>query len=177
MKFIKNNSGTTFLEIIVSISLFAVAVISVVEIFMLVLNGQRTAIASRNINENMLYAFEVMNKDLRMAHIDSGDCSNVADTSIYDVNASGDELYFKNYHSECIHYYLENDRIKVDKNLDSGYLTPDEIKVSNLKFIVQESNQLEQAMVTMKMDIETIGGKAKNKEEMKIQTTISSRYY
>lgn len=181
MNFLKNNSGTTFLEIIVSISLFAVAILSVLEIFTIVLDSQRNAIASRNINENMLYAFEIMGKELRMAHIDSGDCLDVGDTNIYDVNASKDELFLKNYHNECIHYYLEDNRIKVDKdstsNSLSGYLTPDEIKVSNLKFIVQDNYHTKQSMVTMKMDIETVGGKVKNKEEMKIQTTISSRYY
>ncbi len=177
MNFLKNNSGTTLLEIIVSISLFAVAVISVVEIFTLVLDSQRNAIASSNVQENMRYAFEVMTKELRMARIDSGDCADVGDTEIYHVNIDNDELFFKNYHNECIHYYLEDSGIKVDKNLNSGYLTPDEIKISNLKFIVQDNYHSKQSMVTMKMDIETVGGKVKNKQEMKIQTTISSRYY
>ena len=177
MNLTKNNSGTTLLEIMVSVALFAVAVISVVEIFTFVLNSQRVAIASRNINENMLYAFEVMNKEMRMAHINVDGCANVGTNKVYNTSINKDQLFFKNYHNECVRYYLDNDRIKVDKNLNSGYLTPDEIQVSNLKFIVEDNYHVQQSKVTMKMDVETIGGHAKNREKMKIQTTISSRYY
>lgn len=179
--FLGCQKGLTFLEVIVSLGLFAVSFIAVIEIFVLVLDGQRNAIASNNLQDNIRYAFEAMSKDLRMAHIDSGDCINVDDVKVYDVNMAQDELYFKNYHHECIHYYLDDNRIKVDKDANgesnSGYLTPDEIKISNLKFIVDDNYHTRQSIVTMKMDIETVGGKDKNRQEMKIQTTISSRYY
>ena len=179
---IKDQKGVTFLEIIVSISLFAVSVISIVQIFFLVLDSQRNAIGARNIQENIRYAFEVMSKELRMARLDNGDCSLVDDDKIYDDNDLGVYLRFKNYHNECVEYSLENDangigRIKIERDSDSGYITPDEIDVNNLKFIVDDDYHHGQSITTIKADVETVRGLLKNKQEMEIQTSISSRYY
>lgn len=182
---IKDNSGLTLLEMIVSISLFVVALLSVTQIFILVIEGQRNAIAARNVQENMRYALEVMAKELRNAHLDNGECGaddpvNVDDDLIYDDDNLGNYLKFKNYHHECAQYSLENDaegigRIKITRDNNSGYITPNEINVANLKFNTSDGSA--QPLVTIKIDIETVGGKVKHKQEMEIQTTISARYY
>jgi len=177
-KMIINKKGTTLLEMVVALALFSTAMLSATEIFLLVIEGQRNAIAAQNLQENMRYSFETMAKELRMAHKDQGgDCNMVNDERIYEADVTNKELYFKNYHDQCVRYYIDNDRLKIDRDLDVAYITPDEIKVSNLKFDVVDDIQNKQSRVTMKMDIENLGGKALYRKNMKIQTTLSSRYY
>lgn len=169
------------IEMIVAVSIFAITVVSLTEIFTLMLNGQRSAIASRNLQENMRYAFEVMAKEVRMAHVNASwhnviFCPNITDGKIYESGGiNGTELRFKNYHNECTVYSLDNGRIKIERDGIWGYITPDEISVSGLKFLVTDNYSTRQSFVTMKMDIETVG--MKNNQNMTIQTSLSSRYY
>ncbi|MBL7057706.1 prepilin-type N-terminal cleavage/methylation domain-containing protein [Patescibacteria group bacterium] len=186
-RIVKNNKGVTLIELMVSVALFAITIVAVTQIFITLLNGQKNAIAARNLQENIRFAFEVMAKELRMARIDDGICSEIDNNKVYDNDAGYNEsavyLKFKNYHNECVKYYLEDDRIKIDRDGVSGFMTPDEIKVSNLKFLVKDANggsganSREQSIVTLRMDIEAINTKAIYAQEMQIQTSISSRYY
>ena len=168
------------IEMIVAVSIFAITVVSLTEIFTLMLNGQRSAIASRNLQENIRYAFEVMAKEVRMARInavwhDVSSCDNITVGKIYESYSNGAELRFKNYHNECTVYSLEDGRIKIERDGVYGYITPDEIRVSDLEFLVTDNYTTRQSFVTMKMDIETVG--IKNNQNMTMQTSLSSRYY
>jgi len=180
-KIIKNNLGVTLLEMIVSVALFSVVVISATQIFKMVVEGQRNAIAAQNIQESIRYAFETMVKEVRMAQKDeSGTCTGGAN-KIYGVSADNSELYFINYHGDCTEYYLEADangifRLKIDRGLASAYITSNDIQISNLEFFVVDNLSSLQSMVTIKMDIEAIG-KEMHKQKMTIQTTVSARYY
>jgi len=174
----QNNLGVTLLEMLVAVALFSVTILSATQIFKMVIEGQRNAIAAQNVQESMRYAFETMAKEIRMAQKDDGSCA--AAGHVYSTNVDNSELYFINYHGDCVAYYLEYDgdipRLKVDRGLASAFVTPDEIKVSNLEFIVDDNVSAIQSIVTIKMDIEAVG-KEMHKQTMKIQTTISSRYY
>ena len=191
---LNNNAGVTIIEMLISIALFSFAIIAVMEIFVAVIDGQQNSIASRNLQESMRYTFEVMAKDIRMARLDetaserNDYCDDVGSNKVYDngeaYGEDADVLFFRNYHNECMKYYLEDGRIKVDRDLSSAYLTPDEIIVSNLKFLVKDNysgshptTNREQSIVTIRMDINTKNTKVKHAQNMKIQTSISSRYY
>lgn len=179
-KIIKNNFGATLLEMIVAVALFSVTILAATEIFQMVVEGQRSAIAAQNTQESMRYALEVMSKEIRMAQKSApGDCWSQLDGKVY--NLQGNQLRFKNIYEECVTYLLEDDingisRLKIKRDAVSDYITPDEIKVSNLKFIVNDNVGSIQSSVTLNMDVEAVG-KELHKSKMKIQTTISSRYY
>ena len=178
-KIIKNKSGVTLLEMMVAVAIFTVVMLSATKIFQMVIESQRSAIAAQNLQESMRYAFEVMAKEIRMAQKDvggAGQCPNVGNGKIYDTNSDKDELNFKNFNDDCVKYYLDNNRLKINRDTDSGYITSDEIEVSNLEFIVIDDVDTVQSMVTIKMDIEAVGS-GLHKQAMKMQTTISSRYY
>lgn len=178
MNKIKNKFGFSLLEIIVATALFSTTIISAVEIFSLVLSAQRNAIASKNLQEDIRYAFEAIAKEVRMARINNGNCATVGENKIYDLGSSGGtELYFKNYHDECVKYSLENNRLKIERGANAGYITPDEVKINSLKFIVHDNYPVDQSSATMVMDVETIVGKKVDTQRMLIQTTLSSRYY
>ena len=170
---IKNKKGVTLLELTVAVAIFSVIILSTTQIFKMVLDGQRNAIAAQNIQESMRYAFEVVSKEIRMAQKGSGGECNGLNNNIYLTEngvAMGNELYFKNYIGECVKYYLDLGRIKIDRGINSGYITPDEISVTSLVFFVVDSVGINQSKVTMVMDVEA-AGKEMHKQTMKIHNS------
>lgn len=166
------------MELTVAVALFAVTIVSAMSIFRLVAEGQRNAIASQNIQASMRYALEVISKEIRMAQkADGGDCPGYGlSGKVYKTNSNND-LYLKNYKGECVKYILNNNRLEITRAGTPAFITPDDIKISNLKFTVKDVSTTEQPLVTISMDAEMAAGSSMHKQPMKIQTTISSRYY
>ena len=184
----QNKKGVTLLEITVAVAIFSVVILSATEIFRMVIEGQRNAIASQNVQESMRYAFETMAKEIRTAIASNDDCESLfnppagATNKVFNTttNSEGDILYFKNKDGDCVAYYLEDETLKVIRESNIASTTPGKIKITNLDFKVTDDligafHSL-QPLVTMKMDIEA-AGKEMHKQTMKMQTTISSRYY
>ena len=184
----QNKKGVTLLEITVAVAIFSVVMLSATEIFRMVIEGQRNAIASQNVQESMRYAFETMAKEIRTAVASNHDCESLfnppagATNKVFNTttNSEGDILYFKNKDGDCVAYYLEDETLKVIRESNIASTTPGKIKITNLDFKVTDDligafHSL-QPLVTMKMDIEA-AGKEMHKQTMKMQTTISSRYY
>ncbi|MDD5071728.1 MAG: prepilin-type N-terminal cleavage/methylation domain-containing protein [Patescibacteria group bacterium] len=185
---LKNNKGVTLLEVTVAVAIFSVVMLSATEIFRMVIESQRNAIASQNIQENIRYAFEAMGKEIRTATISNYDCESLfsppatAINKVYNttVNSGGDILYFKNKDGICTAYYLEGEVLKVIRGENTASITPAKLSVSNLEFKVVDDLigdfHSRQPRVTMKVDITAVG-KEMHKQTMEMQTTISSRYY
>lgn len=175
-----NHHGVTLIELLVSLTLFSVVMLAATAIFQLVVEGQRSAIAAQNTQDNMRYFFETISKEVRSAKKDlSGACTGVAGR-VYATNVSEDILYFKNYRDYCTTYYLANNIMMISRDdLSSPPIiastTPNEIKVSNLKFKIIDDG-VKQPAVTLKLEVEAIGKKL-NQQPLKMQTTISSRLY
>ena len=191
LKKIKFVKGVSLIELVVSVTIFSVLIISATQIFKMVIDGQRSAISAQNVQENMRYAMEKMSKEIRMAGVSNHDCeamfSSPRPTAVFKVFNTADggqKLYFKNKNDECIIYYLENNRLKIMASTISGnitdFITPAKVEVSNLKFYVDDdliaAFHSKQPYVTMVMDVRAIG-LAIHEQKMKIQMTISSRYY
>lgn len=185
---VKNKKGVTLLEMMVAVAIFSVVMLSATEIFRMVIEGQRNAIASQNTQESMRYAFETMAKEVRTAVISNHDCESlfsppaIATNKVYNIttNSEGDILYFKNKDSVCVAYYLEDGALKVIRGEETASTIPSKVKMTNLDFRVTDDfigafHSL-QPLVSMKMDVTAIG-KEMHKQAIKIQTTISSRYY
>ena len=185
---IKNKFGTTLLEIMVTVSIFVILMLSAVEIFKAVINGQRNAIAAQNLQESIRYAMETIAKEIRSAKKVGAVCESlfgvlyvIPSYQVYNVFGYDDILYFENKDGVCVSYYLENNRLKIDHSGIADFLTPDELKITNLKFVVADdligvSPRTIEPKVTLVMDVEAVG-KEMHKQTMKIQTTISARYY
>jgi len=174
-------AGFSLIEVLISVVLFSMIILSATEIFKLVIDGQRSALASQNVQESLKYFFEVMDKEMRMAHKNNGICSGIEDDQIFAVTANsyGDVLRFKNRYGECIEYALaldgENQRFKITRGVNSAYISPSKIRVNNLHFILNNTAGT-QPMVTVNFQAWALD-EAQFKSEMKIQTTITSRYY
>lgn len=176
----KNNHGVSLIELIVSITLFSVLMLAATQIFKMVIDGQRNAISAQNTQESMRYALEKMSKEIRAAQISNTDCNGAAVYKIFNTDAIGAELYFKNKSGECVTYYLENNRLKIMVGATADFITSAKIEVSNLKFYLTDdligADHSVQPYVTMVMDVKAVGPVI-HEQKMKIQMTASSRYY
>jgi prepilin-type N-terminal cleavage/methylation domain-containing protein len=172
--------GFSLTEILVSVLLFALIITGALNVFRLVIESQRTALATQNVEENLKYFLEVTSKEIRMAKRSTGTCG-VPVGQIYANEIVGDSqvLKFKNYHGECVVYDINSERFRVQRGLRTGFLTPASIKVTKASFLIKHNGNLpekQQGMVVMSLTAEALG-KELNRSEMKIQTTLTSRYY
>lgn len=176
----KSNRGFTLMEIIVSMALFASIVLSAAQIFKMVIESQRNAIIAQNMQGGARYAFDTMSKEIRMAQKDeAGNCTGEGNANrVYAVSADGQELYFKNYHGECVAYYLdsENEALMIERHGYVAKTLPDKIKVKSLQFSIVDDIDNVQSLVTANLEVEAEGKEAE-KQNMIIQTAVSSRYY
>lgn len=201
-KYLKNQKGTTLLELMVAISLFVVVILLATSIFQSVMEGQQGAIAGQNTQESMRYFLEMMSREVRTAlgenegtvcHQEDPDAS-VGTYKTYNVtdyvggNDEGRALHFRNKDNECVTYKLDNGCVFVSRKREDdasliyeGCITPDEIIVSDLLFYIidDETNTFHsvQPLITIRMDAEANLGKERHRNQMSIQTSVSSRYY
>lgn len=190
IKKIKAESGVSLIELIASVAIFAFLVLLASQIFKMTIDGQRNSISAQNVQENMRYALEKMSKEIRMAQISNQGCESIfspppaAIYKVYNTAAGDTKLYFKDKDGRCVAYYLENNRLKATTGSGgpefTDYITPGKIQVGNLKFLVVDNLigdlPTKQPYVTMIMDVKA-SGPAEHEQKIKIQTTISSRYY
>lgn len=185
--------GFTLIEVIVSVSLFVVIVLSATSIFKLAIDGQRSAIATQNVQESLKFFLEVIAKEIRMAQKNAGVCTGIADDKIFEVTEQidgSDMLYFKNYYGECVKYYLAADgisssnlRFKISRTPGGsaatpavGFISPAKIRIKNLHFIISSSASTSQPMVTINLNANAIDNSQLD-SDMTLQTSITSRYY
>lgn len=176
----KNQSGVSLLELVVAVSMFTFVMLAATDIFQTVIQGQRASISAQNVQENMRYAFEAMSKEIRTAKQDEENKCSFGGAIVYNVLAGGKELAFLNQDGQCVRYFLENNRIKIGRSPEADFsadeivfVTPDDILVDDLMFIAEETSQ---PKVTFTTEVRAIA-KEINEEKIRLQTTISSRYY
>lgn len=138
-KKIKLAKGTSLLELLVAITLFAVIILSATAIFKMVIDGQRNAIAAQNVQESIRYATERISKEIRTAQIayrgsapSERDCrqlfngtefngddavNKVYNIQISNLDSNKEALYFKNKDNICVGYFLELDPVTIRNRL------------------------------------------------------------
>jgi len=185
--------GFTLIEVIVSVSLFVVIILSVTSIFKLAIDGQRSAIATQNVQESLKFFLEVTAKEIRMAQKNGGVCEDIDDDKIFQVvpQVNGDMLYFKNYYGECVKYYLAADgpdgsnlRFVISRASGSiitpsillDFISPAKIRINDLHFVVNSSASTSQPMVTINLNAHALDN-SQFESDMTLQTSITSRYY
>lgn len=167
-----NKRGVSLIEVIVSVTIFVILMITSLQIFKVVLDGQRQAVATSNLQESLKYFFEVISKEIRMAQPkEAGDTCNIETGKLF--NLINNELYLKNYHGECVVYELVNDRFQVTRGDKAAFLSPSQISIESLNFnISQESSS--QAYVTISLKAQAL---LEENVEIILQTSIASRNY
>ncbi|MDD4902588.1 MAG: hypothetical protein PHE24_05655 [Patescibacteria group bacterium] len=178
-----DHAGVTLLELTVSVFLFSLTIILAAGIFETVINSQRIAVISEDLQENIRYDFERMGKEIRTAQKTTVSNPCVPSGNIYWVDGGGSQLEFLNYHGVCVKYYLNNGQLYVsypysdDNILKNGLpLTPKGITVSKLVFRIVDSAPLVQAAVAVRMHL-SVSVKGAPVEQIDMETALSSRSY
>lgn len=178
--------GFSLIEVMISVALFAIIIITTTQIFQLVLDGQRGAIAAQNVEESLKYFSEVTGKEIRMAQKNSDNAClglGIPVNKIFvkaQVSTSSDMLSFKNRYGECVTYSLGLDpdgkqRFKIQRGAKFDWITPAKIKIDVLHFVVNDASTT-QPTVTVNLRAHSIDQR-KFLSDMIIQTSIASRYY
>lgn len=179
--------GFSLIEVMVSVLIFVIIILSATQIFKMVIDGQRSAIASQNVQESLKYFLEVTAKEIRTAKKSEGVCVAVPADQIFSTstNAYGEVLNFRNYYGECVEYKITQDasttnRFFIRRTTAAGYssanyISPRKINIDKLHFTIRQSSST-QPVVTINLTAHALE-EAQFKSEMDIQTTISSRYY
>jgi len=177
-------SGFTLVEAMVSVAIFAILMVSATDIFLSIVRSQRNTLSSKNAQEAVNYALEIMSKELRMAKVDDGYCEAAQKVyAVFDENGQpvdkGPTIKFRNYEDKCVVYGLDNagGRLKVTRDGSWAYMTPANITISDLSFYVQNSDiQNEQPLVTVRFILSYFNSET-GQQTMQVQTSISSRSY
>ena len=183
----KNKEAFTLIEVLVSVVLFTLIIVSVTSIFKLSIDGQRNAIATQNVQESLKYFLELTAKEMRMAQKDGGDCGGSYADGIFFINQGliGDILSFKNVYGECVRYFLAssegNTRFMVSRGLPgsplvSDFISPAKIEINSLNFVIKGDYPLSQTMVTINLRARAISNSQLD-SDMTLQTSVVSRYY
>jgi prepilin-type N-terminal cleavage/methylation domain-containing protein len=180
---IKDRSGVTLLEMVVAVSLFALTMVMATSIFQSVINSQRAAIASEDLQENIRYDFERIGKDIRTAQRVTTHGCLPSGMTYWNNNGVGDKLRIMSYRGQCLEYSLRSGQIYIayptstDSNLSAGLpLTPKELTVNKLFFKITDNSAKAQAQVTMKVNL-SVPIKGSPAEVIDLETTLSSRSY
>ncbi|MCK9578937.1 MAG: type II secretion system GspH family protein [Methanoregula sp.] len=173
-----SEKGFTLLELIVAVGVFAIIALSATSIFQKVVEGQRRAIAAQNTQESVRYVLETISKEIRNAKVNDDSlpsCSGIDAGKIFKL-VSASELKFKNQYGSCVIYKIDSSAFKISRDNGTSFMpiTPDNVQISNLNFILKNGGQNAVAVV---MKIENNTTDIRFKLPLELQTTISSRYY
>ncbi|PLX27383.1 hypothetical protein C0583_03655 [Candidatus Parcubacteria bacterium] len=182
-KIITNKKAYTLVELMVSIAVFIMLMLTATSIFQSVNKNQVNAIAAQSVQESMRFALEMMSKELRSAQKSNDDCVGGVTNKVYNFENIGapynDSLIFKNRFGECVYYCIDGGRLMVVRNGTSLAITPDEVIISNLEVDIVDdvigAFHSIQPKVTIKFD--SVMNHPTDKYNMSMQTSISSRYY
>jgi prepilin-type N-terminal cleavage/methylation domain-containing protein len=173
--------GFSLIEIMISVAIFSVIILSATNIFKIVIDSQRSALATQNVQESLKYFFEVIGKEIRMAQKNGGICPDIPNDKVFAVStgATGDILSFKNYYGQCVTYFLgadgDSQRFRIKRGLDEDFISPRKIRIDNLRFILSDSTST-QPLVTINLLAHALD-LAQFRSAMTIQTSFTSRYY
>lgn len=167
----KNCKGITLIEIMISLAIFAIVLVGVVNLFISLLKKQKDLMDRAYVLNSLSYTMEYMSKSIRMAQKDlTGSC--IAPGKNFEQ--VGSSLRFKSYNDECQEFFLDSKILKVSKNNVVHNLTPSNILVDELNFAVVGEVQTDdtQPKVSFSMKAKAQNGQI---SPLFIQTTVSQR--
>lgn len=132
--------GLTLLELVVSVSLFAVLILVATKTFTKITDIQNRTKDEQNIEGDLRYAMGVFVDEVRAAskHVGPADTTcggDVCNNVYFCLNPTNDLLYVRDANYICVMYYLENGRLVVNRGGTSYTITSDDVTVNSLKFL------------------------------------------
>jgi prepilin-type N-terminal cleavage/methylation domain-containing protein len=187
MKINSNLKGFTLVETLVSLFIFGMMSVALVNIFVSGTNTQGRILKNQELMNQSSYALERMSKAIRMATVDAtGDCVGTAGEN-YGLGSNA--IYFLSFDSKlndylCREFLLEDNVIKERRSADTTRaslataqdLTATSVKVDDLTFNVTGDTvgDLYQPRVTIMVKMES-NSTLLDGPYMTVQTSVSQR--
>ncbi len=177
----------SLVEVLVAVSIFAIAVSVPTSLFISALRNQTRALDMREIVDNTSYATEYISRALRMARkeLNPPTCLSSYGLNYEETNSrtlisvlyNGPGIRFINHRGECQEFFLDTDDSQLKETKDWQFpipLTAKNLEVSEFKFELSGEGQGDdiQPRVTMLLEIKKIQSEL---PKTIVQTTISQR--
>ena len=167
------NYGLTLIEIVVAVTIFAVATSIMMQIFLRGMTGTNRLFGRQNALDSARYIIESMAKEIRMSDI----------TTLDSANSSTLDIDYSKLTPSDIHYTFSGTNItrKAGVGGTPYTLNPSDVEITSARFIIARyvgfPGATPQPRVTIIMDIRNKTLKATEQTTINLQTTVSSRQY
>jgi len=164
--------GVTLLEIMIAISVFSILIVAAIGLFSSLIKNQKELLDRAYVLNTLSYSTEYMAKSLRMAQKDIvGNCIGKNENFVLQGEAG---IKFLNYNNECQEFWLEGGGIKVRKLNFTHNLTPSNINVEGLSFVLLGESQADYSQPKVSFAIKARPATS-TAPLFFIQTTVSQR--
>lgn len=154
-------SGFTLVELLVAVATFSVVVVTITDIFLMGLGGNRRIFGQQNIQQAGQFIIESISREIKMSEI------NTAAGSSNVMNITNSKGLTLNYSFDNVNKILSR---------DGEPLNSSEVELTG-NFYIQKDNSSSPPRVTIVMVLKNRTNKVGERAEINLQTTISSRHY
>lgn len=174
--------GFTLLEMLISIGIFSVVIVSSVGVILAIGSAQKKTAAVQDIQDNVRFAMESMSKEIRQGSAYNppvSSCQGDACQTIRFKNISGDLIWYCKTDNGLVLRW-KGDPANPDSNLcktEGAPLTSDDVNVKRLVFYVLGEESQEpacQPRVTISLQAESKGA-PRFETTFALQTTVTQR--
>jgi len=168
----KKLKGITLIEILVALSIFSIVSTGAVSLFSSLIKNQKTLLDRAYVLNTLSYSIEYTSKALRMAQKDMiGSCIGAKKNFLLTGSSN---IKFLNSRNQCQEIFLENGALKVRKQGIAQSLTPSNVIVESVTFVLSGESQADtlQSKVSFSLKAKSTNNAV---SPFLIQTTISQR--
>ncbi len=170
-------TGFTLIEILVSISLLSIIIISISGIYFNISNNQKELSAESFVHSDLEYFLRIFSNNVRWAEISDGNKCGIAQNAFFTFTSENNLTFIKD--NECLTFsFVQNSNIggvtfnKPDFS-EPQLLTSSHTNISNLRFAVEDNISLGQPIVTIYVKANPVSNATHYIES---QTSISINY-
>jgi len=175
-----NNKGFSLVEILVSIAIFSVVMVTAAGALLTTIDANHKAQAIQSVMNNLNFALESMSRAIRVGDTyHCGDSGSLAGNQVPSDCAGGSDFFSfrRSNDNKTVYYYLSGSQIV--RAIDAAgalAISAPEIMIENLKFYVQGASLGSQAQPRVTIVIQGYAGATeKIKTPFNLQTTLSQR--
>jgi len=179
-KNIQKNKGFTLVEMMVSVSIFAIVMVMSLGALVMVLDANRKTQALKSVMNNLNFALESMTREIRfgMQYTSCGSNGSNCIEVLANRDVDGDGDYDG---GDTIRYYLDVDGTQLMRRIGNSEIpvTASEVKIDTLSFTITK-NDVDDSTTQPKVFLIVKGyaePKTNLKTEFNLQTTISQRCF
>lgn len=177
--------GFTLVEVMVSVSIFAIVMLIATGAVFSVVGANKKTHSLKSVMTNLNFALEAMTRDVRVGFKYScnggGDCATTpGNTFQFKANRDidGDGIYNEADLNDQIEYSLSNGRIVkriLGTNSSTWSVTASEITIESLNFYVIGTGTSDGKQPKVVISLQGYSGIGSTKSNFNIQTTVSQR--